>query len=60
MVDNVDEALNLAHEIFEYTLMKYTDKKKYDDAHECAADFEGLIREAMTGSATLTGNRQAK
>jgi hypothetical protein len=61
MEDNIDEALNLSHEIYEYTLMKYVStKKEYDKAHECSANFEGLVREAMTGAASLRGGKQKK
>ena len=38
-----DRRKNLAHEIFEYTLMKYG-KAGYETAHKCALSMEAAIR----------------
>ncbi len=50
--DEVDQGINLMHEIYEYTLMKYV-KKDYDKAHECTACVEAMVREAMAGKTKL-------
>jgi len=47
------------HEIYEYTLMKYTKIKTYDEAHKDTALVESLIREAMANKPTLKKNKPA-
>lgn len=59
MMDPIDQALNLLHEIYEYTLMKYTKIKTYDEAHKDTALVESLIREAMANKPTLKKNKPA-
>jgi hypothetical protein len=54
MPDEIDQGLNMNHEIYEYTLMRYVPSKKdYDDAHKCAACVESLVRQAIAGNPTL-------
>ena len=60
-MDNpVDQGMNLLHEVYEMTLMKYVPAKKgYDPAHECAANLESLVREAITGKRALKAETTA-
>jgi hypothetical protein len=59
MKDELDQGINLNHEIYEYTLMKYVpSQKKYDNAHESAANVEALVREAIAGNPTLKGKQK--
>lgn len=47
MARSEDDALDLAHEIVEYILIKYGPLKNYDKAHEATAVIEGLCRKTL-------------
>jgi len=49
MVRSEDDALDLAHEIIEYILMKYKVISGYDPAHGATAQIEGLCRKTIQG-----------
>ena len=60
MENKFDQGMNLLHEIYELTLMKYVPaKKEYDPAHDCSANVESLIRESMAGNNTLKPKQKA-
>lgn len=56
MRNEIDQGINMMHEIYEYTLMRYL-KKDYDKAHDCAANVETLVRQAIAANPTLRGNK---
>lgn len=60
MENQVDQGMNLLHEMYEMTLMKYVPSKKgYDPAHESSANVESLVREAISGKHNLKAETTA-